>query len=255
MKCAKCEICEQKFAIDELFPMEAVRHSVLVSAQKHHPHLDTGGYICPKDLRQLRTHHIECLLEKERGDLSKLEKDVLKSIKEHDVLTRNINKRFDKGLTWGQKLADQIAHFGGSWTFIISFLLFITVWMAINTVFWFSDSFDPYPFILLNLFLSCLAALQAPVIMMSQNRQAAKERMRSDYEYSINLKAELEIRQLHSKMDQFTRNQWERHLEFQQMQIDLAEEMLQIGRGEAPSNSEPKSHPPKKSTKKTPKKP
>lgn len=230
MKKGKCEICQKTFCIEDLFPVEAMRHSVFCSATKNHPKLNKKGYICSHDLRGLRAEHIESLLETEKGDLSRLEKDVLKSIKDHEVLTKNINKSFEKGLSQGEKLADRIAHFGGSWTFIILFLSFIVVWMIANTILWMSGPFDPYPFILLNLFLSCLAALQAPVIMMSQNRQAAKERMRSEYEYSINLKAELEIRQLHSKVDQFMRNQWDRHLEFQQVQIDLAEEVLEVGR-------------------------
>jgi len=248
MKKYKCEICKKSFCTEDLFPVEAMRHNVFSSVIKKHPKINKKGFICSEDLRGLRAEHIECLLETEKGDLSRLEKDVLTSIKEHEVLTKNINKSFDKGLSPGEKLADRIAHFGGSWTFIILFLSFILIWMVANTILWMSGPFDPYPFILLNLFLSCLAALQAPVIMMSQNRQSAKERMRSDYEYSINLKAELEIRQLHSKIDQFMRNQWDRHLEFQQVQIDLAEEMLEVGRH---NNIKPPEKPPKKPKKKS----
>lgn len=226
MKECSCEVCGKKFPEKEVLPDHAVRASVLETARKKLSHLDTGGHVCFSCLRDLRTLHIEELLHKEHGDLTRLEREVLNSIKEHEVLNRNMNKKFEGSLSFGERIADKMAHFGGSWTFIITFLVILVIWMVINTIAWI-NTFDPYPFILLNLFLSCLAALQAPVIMMSQNRQAAKDRLVSDYEYSVNLKAELEIRQLHSKLDQFTKNQWERHLELQQMQLELSEELLE----------------------------
>ena len=115
-------------------------------------------------------------------------------------VSRNLNDEEEELLTFGQRIADKVAEFGGSWTFIISFGLFLTVWMGIN-VYLGKRAFDEYPFILLNLCLSALAALQAPVIMMSQNRQAAKDRLNADLDYEVNLKAELEVAQLHSKVD------------------------------------------------------
>ena len=116
-------------------------------------------------------------------------------------VTRNVNEEEEERLTFGQRIADRVASFGGSWTFIILFGVFMTVWVGINTWILVSHPFDPYPYILLNLFLSMLAALQAPVIMMSQNRQSAKDRLKSDMDYEVNLKAELEVAQLHSKVD------------------------------------------------------
>ena len=116
-------------------------------------------------------------------------------------VVRNVNTVEEENLTFGQRVADKVASFGGSWIFIISFGIMIIVWMAINVWYLRSKAFDPYPFILLNLVLSCLAAIQAPVIMMSQNRQAAKDRLQADSDYETNLKAELEIAHLHKKVD------------------------------------------------------
>jgi uncharacterized membrane protein len=129
--------------------------------------------------------------------------------------------------TFGQRMADKLASFGGSWGFIIFFLSFITIWIIINVVFLLSKAFDPYPFILLNLILSCIAALQAPVIMMSQNRQEEKDRIRAKKDYMINLKSELEIRMLHEKMDHLIIHQQQRLLEIQQIQIDMMQEIMQ----------------------------
>lgn len=235
-KCA-CSVCENTFAEKEVLPSHAVRSTVIETACNKIPSFNGEGYICFGCLRNLRALHIEEMLCKERGELSRLERDVVNSIKEHEIFNKNMNKKFETTLSFGERIADRIAHFGGSWTFILSFVALLVIWMAINTFAWI-NTFDPYPFILLNLVLSCLAAIQAPVIMMSQNRQASKDRLVNDYEYSVNLKAELEIRQLHSKLDQFTKNQWERHLELQQIQLELSEELL-----EALHSSKPKASP------------
>jgi uncharacterized membrane protein len=118
-----------------------------------------------------------------------------------------------------------LATFGGSWKFIISFLTVLLLWIALNSVVILSKAFDPYPFILLNLVLSCLAAIQAPIILMSQNRQDAKDRLRSDYDYRVNLKAELEVRYLHQKLDHFLKREWQTLLEIQEIQVELMKEL------------------------------
>ncbi|MBN1253205.1 MAG: DUF1003 domain-containing protein [Bacteroidales bacterium] len=170
--------------------------------------------------------HIDNLLKSQKGELSELDNIVLNSLKEHELISENVNKKFQKELTFGQKTADKVARFGGSWIFILIFFVFLITWMGYNTFVLFHKPFDPYPYILLNLILSSLAAVQAPIIMMSQNRQAEKDRLQSDDDYVTNLKAELEIRQLHAKLDQFMKSGWDRLLEIQQIQIDLAEELL-----------------------------
>lgn len=145
------------------------------------------------------------ILEIGYEDLPQRERHVLERVAKRMAVSRDINLSFEQGRTFGERLADRIAAFGGSWTFIMLFGLAIAIWMMVNTVLfyrWGADPFDPYPFILLNLFLSLVAALQAPIIMMSQNRQAAKDRLQASHDYEVNLKAEIEIMALHEKMDE-----------------------------------------------------
>ena len=144
----------------------------------------------------------KALLNVSYKELEAADKRVIESIAEHTTVAENVNESFTDTLTFGQKVADSVAAFGGSWKFIGLFFAFIFVWISLNTIWLVSgSSFDPYPFILLNLGLSSLAAFQAPIIMMSQNRQAAKDRIRQDAAYEINLKLELQIMRLHSKLD------------------------------------------------------
>lgn len=127
--------------------------------------------------------------------------------------------------TFGQKVADKVADFGGSWTFILSFLFFLVTWIFVNTYFLLNKGFDPYPFILLNLILSCIAALQAPIIMMSQNRQEEKDRERAKKDFQINLKAEQEIRVLQRKLDHILEHQHQEMIKIQELQIKLLEDI------------------------------
>ncbi|MFC3151900.1 DUF1003 domain-containing protein [Litoribrevibacter euphylliae] len=144
----------------------------------------------------------KALLGSSFNELDDVEKRVIGSIADHTTVAENTNDTFSESLTFGQRVADKVAKFGGSWSFIGFFFLLILVWILINTVFLVSsEPFDPYPFILLNLALSTLAAFQAPIIMMSQNRQAAKDRIKQDATYEMNLKLELEIMRLHDKLD------------------------------------------------------
>jgi len=158
-----------------------------------------------------------------------LDHEVLESLQKHETLSSNVDAEFEKDSTLGEKMADGVASFGGSWRFIIIFASILVIWIALNSFLLLKRPFDPYPFILLNLVLSCLAAIQAPVIMMSQNRVEAKDRLRSQHDYRVNLKAELEIRQLHDKIDHLLSHQWERLIEIQQIQIDLLSELTRLG--------------------------
>ena len=145
------------------------------------------------------------ILEEGYADLPDRERRVLELVAQRMSVSQDINLNFDKGRTMGERLADRIAAFGGSWTFILIFTIGITVWVVANTLLFTrlgDQPFDPYPFILLNLFLSLVAAIQAPIIMMSQNRQAAKDRLQASHDYEVNLKAEIEIMALHEKMDE-----------------------------------------------------
>ena len=150
---------------------------------------------------------------------------MLDSLSEHELLSKNIEMEFEQVWTFGERLADRIASFGGSWRFLIIFFVFLLAWIAVNTLVLWGKPADPYPFILLNLVLSCIAAIQAPIIMMSQNRQEAKDRIRSQHDYQVNLKAELEIRHLHEKIDHLLSHQWERLVQIQEIQLELLSEI------------------------------
>lgn len=162
------------------------------------------------------------------GSLTKNEQKVIQRIAGHINISRNTNREFDDTLTFGQKIADRVATFGGSWTFIFIFVGILVAWVILNSVILVKSgkAFDPYPYILLNLFLSMLAAIQAPVIMMSQNRQVAKDRLDANHDFEVNLKAELEIQSLHEKIDQFRDQQWQELVEMQNQQIQLLTKLL-----------------------------
>lgn len=222
-----CQVCKNKFNKKDLYPSLLVRHSITNKIIKNHPDWDPKGFICYNDLHRLRNDYIKEVLKEEKGKLSIAEQDVLKAFDKQELLTSNINTEADKKLTIGQKLADKVANFGGSWRFILTFGFIMFLWIIINSFILIKKSFDPYPFILLNLVLSCLAAIQAPIIMMSQNRQESKDRMRSEHDYRINLKSELEIRILNEKIDHLLAHQWHRLIDIQEIQVDIMEELLQ----------------------------
>ncbi|MBE7536183.1 MAG: DUF1003 domain-containing protein [Anaerolineales bacterium] len=161
--------------------------------------------------------------------LTRQEREFIRRIIERRHSARNTNKEFDEQLTFGQRLADNVAKFGGSWTFITIFVLILATWVGLNSMFLVksNDVFDPYPYILLNLFLSMLAAIQAPIIMMSQNRQAVKDRMDAAHDYEVNLKAEMEIEALHQKLDELRDQKWAELVEMQQEQIQLLTKLLE----------------------------
>jgi uncharacterized membrane protein len=147
------------------------------------------------------------LLDSDEGELRPREKKVLEKILKRAAISRYVEKDYQAQSTVGQRIADRVAQVGGSWGFIIGFGVFIAVWVSINTFILLGRAFDPYPFILLNLALSLLAAIQAPVILMSQNRQAARDRLAAEHDYEVNLKAEIEIAALHEKLDQIRANE------------------------------------------------
>jgi len=182
------------------------------------------GWICTADLQKFRHEYVKSLLEAERGELTALDNEVLESLRQQEILSRNPEVDPEDDATFGQRLADRVAAFGGSWKFLISFGIVLFLWMTVNSVVLIFKPFDPYPFIFLNLILSCLAAIQAPVIMMSQIRQEERDRMHAMHDYQVNLKAELEIRHLHQKLDHLLSHQWERLVEIQEIQMEAIDE-------------------------------
>lgn len=173
----------------------------------------------------MENKEIDELLSSENEHLNKLHQIVRETLKEEKLIIHNLLNPPLEVLSQGQKISDKVAIFGGSWRFIILFGIILTLWIIFNAVAIGTYKFDPYPFILMNLILSCIAALQAPIIMMSQNRQEEKDRMRSENDYLINLKAEMQIRSLHQKMDLLLEEQIKTLFDTQQKQFDLLKEI------------------------------
>jgi len=221
-----CFHCGKVRPYDLLIPSEMLRVALKETIKKHDPSWVPGGMLCVDCLDLLREEYVEDALKEEVGALTELEQEVIRSMKEQETLTENINVAFEKNITFGQHIADHVASFGGSWIFIGTFFLTLAAWIAINSASALLRPFDPYPYILLNLLLSCLAAIQAPIIMMSQNRIETRDRLRSENDYQVNLKAELEIRHLHEKLDVLLKHQWQKLLEIQQIQMDFMKELV-----------------------------
>jgi uncharacterized membrane protein len=177
-------------------------------------------------MRTSKAKYINELLDTENDHLKKMNEIVLQSIEQEKLLLQNLNDTKEETLTLGQRLADRVARFGGSWKFITWFVVLLCLWIVINLMLTGRNRFDPYPFILLNLLLSCLAAIQAPVIMMSQNRQEEKDRQRNENDYVVNLKAEIEIRTLHQKIDLLIQEQFKKLIESQAEQIKLLQSII-----------------------------
>lgn len=221
----RCSVCGGKFAPADVVQGGVLREPIAALIRAEHPSWTPEDYICHQDLARIRSQYVHALLESERGDLSNLEHEVLESLRKHELISANIEDELEEQRSLGERLADRMASFGGSWTFLVCFGAFIFLWILVNSLVLYWRPADPYPFILLNLLLSCLASIQAPIIMMSQNRQEAKDRLRSQHDYQVNLKAELEIRTLHEKVDHLLSHQWERLAQIQEIQIDLLGEL------------------------------
>lgn len=175
----------------------------------------------------MQKENLEQLLKTEDEHLQKLNGIVLKAIEEERLLSEKLIEFEDKNPPFTSRLADRVASFGGSWKFILTFILGMFVWIGIN-VYLLSKPFDPFPFILLNLILSTIAAIQAPIIMMSQNRKEEKDRQRAINDYLVNLKAEIEVRNVHSKLDLLIAEQMKTLFEIQTAQMELMEDIKSI---------------------------
>lgn len=219
-------ITQKPIAAGEAIQGKEVREAVFKLMASENPSFGADSWISLDTLNRYRRLFLAQLVEQEKGEIATIDADVMAAIRDNAILSENIDEIVEGQLTLGDRLADRIATFGGSWTFIIAFFSFILVWMIINIWILATRPFDPYPFILLNLILSCLAAIQAPIIMMSQNRQETKDRQRAEHDYRINLKAELEIKLLSEKMDHVLVHQNKKLLEIQEVQIDYLEDLL-----------------------------
>ena len=219
------DLSKKEFPVSDKVLGKTIRNPILSLIKQDYPDFSNNKCIAISELNIYREKYISNYLLSEIGELSNLENSVVKSLTEDKLLVSKVEDEISER-TFGQKIADQVAAFGGSWTFIISFLVFICLWIASNVILLLNKGFDPYPFILLNLILSCIAALQAPVIMMSQNRQEEKDRTRAKKDYMINLKSELEIRMIHDKIDHLIMHQQQELIEIQKVQIEMMNDIL-----------------------------
>lgn len=173
------------------------------------------------------------ILESPEIRLTKFERHVLQSIHKKNVVARDTESEFSDTRTFGERVSDQVALIGGSWTFVIVFICILLGWMILNSVFLVrsgESAFDPYPYILLNLLLSMTTAIQAPIIMMSQNRQAEKDRLQAANDYEVNLKVELQIQQLHEKLDELHKSEWCDIKKMQERQVRMLGKLLNEGK-------------------------
>jgi len=196
-----CAVCGRDFPAREVVGAALVHPPILQRMQAEKPEVGPESFICRDDLARHRAAHVRDILESERGELTSLEREVVESLQRHEMLASDPDSEAEQRWSFGERVADRIASFGGSWPFIFLFAAFAATWIALNSLGGRWAPLDPFPYILLNLLLSCLAAVQAPVIMMSQNRQAAKDRMAAALDYEVNLKSELSIAELHTKLD------------------------------------------------------
>ncbi len=220
-----CQVCQKKFSKDQLVHIHFLRPNLIETGLKYFKNFQKEGFICFSDLRKLRDKRIEDKI-RSIADLSAETKDkIISSIQESSFVSEDIHQEYLEKISFGEKASDAVAKFGGSWFFIGIFTLMIAAWVIWNNHE--KIAFDPFPYIFLNLFLSCIAAFQAPIIMMSQNRQAYKDRLRDTADYQVNLKAELEIQQLHNKLDLFMKEEWHKLMEIQKLQLEIAEDIVE----------------------------
>ncbi len=221
VKKAASAISGRKYRKRQLVRIDSLRPSLAERIRRDYPDLPVNAKISYGELARYQMLYVEELLQQEHGEFTELDRQVAESIAKQETIAENTEDEYDEHRTFGERLSDHLASFGGSWSFLILFGVVLAIWIAYNFVRGEKSAFDPYPFILLNLVLSCIAAIQAPVIMMSQKRQEEKDRQRSFNDYRVNLKAELEIRHLHEKIDYLISRQWQRLSEIQQVQIEM----------------------------------
>jgi uncharacterized membrane protein len=221
-----CQVCGNSYTGHTALPGSLVHDNLAALITARLRRWDPAGFICHSCLNRFRAEFVRSEMEKDRGELTAMEEKVVRSLHDGELIADNLNQEFDRSLTFGERISDRVAEFGGSWRFIIVFFGVMFLWVTVNSVHMLFQPFDPYPYILLNLVLSLLAAVQAPIILMSQNRQEARDRMRAENDYKVNLKAELEVRAVGEKLDQLIHHQWAHLLEIQQIQIDMLEDMM-----------------------------
>jgi len=208
----------------------SVQHALVAFIQARSGHWDENGMVGRDCLLAARSDHLLARLASERGRLTAIEEDVARTAARHLTLATDLEAEFQRTATFGDRAADSVARLGGSWSFVIAFTCVLVGWIAWNGHRG-EEAFDPFPFILLNLVLSSIAAFQAPIIMMAQNRVAERDRRQADQDFKTNLKSEIEVAAVHEKLDHLIHVQWEELIELQELQLELLQELRQTTRG------------------------
>ncbi|MBI4490022.1 MAG: DUF1003 domain-containing protein [Deltaproteobacteria bacterium] len=224
MEQRRCPTCDNLLDPATDFFHWKLEREIIELIRVDHPDWEVRNGICMRCVEEYRSVLASKDIRKDLAKLDQMERELVRKIAQRLHLSKNINEVYEEGLTFGERAADRLAQFGGSWTFIFIFTLVLVAWMTVNTAA-LARPFDPYPYILLNLVLSSLAAIQAPIILMSQNRLAEKDRLRAENDYEVNLKAELEIQQLHEKLDELRMRSWQELWQIQMRQVELLENL------------------------------
>lgn len=230
-----CCACEKEVSGEDATPVASLPRAVRREVPRP---CSPDGVLCLECATTARLHAIEKRLGREKRVLTQLENAVARKISQGEIVATHVDQEFSTTATAGQRIADSVARVGGSWAFVITACAGIVVWVAINGALA-AQALDPFPYVLLNLILSCLAALQAPVILMAQNRAAARDRLQADHDYQVNLKTELEVAALHAKLDHLMRAQWDALLDVQNVQIRILEQLRRESRGAGEAKGEP----------------
>ena len=224
-KTAVCIVDQQRYQVVDGMRLEELETSLRQMILKDFPQAHNSSFICSEHFVHYRLAKMDAMIENDYQQNDKVNAQLSKILANHTYRVVDVNSELESSLTFGQRVADGVARFGGSWAFIISFVVVMLVWMLLNVLPIFSHHFDPYPFILLNLFLSMVAAIQAPLIMMSQNRAAEYDRLQAANDFKVNSMSEEEIRVLHSKVDHLIQQDEPNMLEIQKMQTQMLGEI------------------------------
>lgn len=224
-KLAVCIVDQQRYQNVDGMKLEELETELRRMVMKDFPRSHSSSFICSEHLVHYRLAKMDTMISDDYRQNDKVNAKLTKILANHTYQVVDVNNELENSLTLGQRVADAVAKFGGSWAFIISFVVVMLAWMLLNVLPVFSHHFDPYPFILLNLFLSMVAAIQAPLIMMSQNRAAEYDRLQATNDFKVNSMSEEEIRVLHSKVDHLIQQDEPNMLEIQKIQTQMLGEI------------------------------
>lgn len=222
---ANCLVDDDTFFLDEGMYLSELSTTMRNRVKNDYPKAKVTDFICNRHLLKYRLANVDAMINADLKQSQKINRKLTRALQSDDYEITDVNESLSNSLTTGQKVSDAVAHFGGSWGFIFIFAMVLLTWMLVNGLQVLGIHFDPYPYILLNLCLSCISALQAPIIMMSQNRSADRDRMDAENDYHVNQKSEHELRILHAKLDHLTQNQIPHTLEIERMQIEILGEI------------------------------